>query len=72
MTVNINIMRMAYFFQVLFKTLMMIFSLFLSSFRILGVGNIADFALIVHCKTQEFFYLFVLLRVALIIAFGLQ
>lgn len=64
-------MRMAYFFQVLFKTLMMIFSLFSSS-RMLGGGNIADIALLVHCKRQECFHLFVLFGVALIIAFGLE
>lgn len=62
---------MACFFQVLFKMLMTIFVLFSSS-RMLGVWNIADVALLVLCKTQECFHLFVEFRVALILAFGLE
>lgn len=37
-----------------------------------GVGNIANVALLVLCKTQECFHLFVEFRVALILAFGLE
>lgn len=44
-------MRMACFFQVLFKNVDDdFFPLFFSFSRILGVGNIADVALLVFCK----------------------
>lgn len=66
-------MRMAYFFQALFKNVDDdFFPLFFSSSRILGVRNIADVALLVFCKTQECFHLFMEFRVALILAFGLE
>jgi len=38
----------------------------------LGVGTIADIALLILCKTQECFHLFLEFRVALILAFGLE
>lgn len=59
-------MRMACFFQVLFKTLMIFF--FFSFSRLLGVGKIADVALLV-CETGM---LPPACSVASILGFGLE